>query len=62
MELFLLLLQIKINPAARGFYSPGRPLLQDFPHAHHAWTTCHKNIEVAGKGILQSSHFEELLH
>ena len=62
MQLFLLLLKVKIDAPACGFNAPRRPLIEDLANAHHARAAGHQNVEVAGKSVLQRRHFKQLLH
>ena len=62
MELILFLGKVKIHAAANALHTPGAPLVQDLAHAHDLRVTCDKDIEVAGKRILQRRHLKELRH
>ena len=62
VELFLLLLELVIGPAADALGPPGDPLLQDLADAHHAGHTGDQHVEVAGEAVLQGGVAEELLH
>ena len=62
MELILFLGKVKIHAAANALHTPGAPLVKDLAYTHDLRVTCDKNIEVAGKRVLQRRHLEELRH
>ena len=62
VQLVLLFVHLEIEPAADAFGAPGRPLGENFAHAHHARHTGDENIEVAAESILQCRRLEQLLH
>ena len=62
VQLLLLLLQGEVCAAAHAVAAPGGPLLQDFPHPHHPGHAGDEDVEVAGLGIHQRGHAEQLGH
>ena len=62
MQLVLFLGKVKIHATPDALHTPGAPLVKDFPHAHDLRVACDKDVEVAGKRILQRCHLKELRH
>ena len=62
MQLVLLFCKVKEDPAANTVHTPGGPLFQYLPYSHDLGIACHKDVEVAGKSLLQRSELKELLH
>ena len=62
VQLVLLLLHVEVHPAADRVRPPRGPLLQNFPHPHHPGHPGDEDVEVAGLGIHQRSHAEQLGH
>ena len=62
MQAVFLLLNLEENPALDAVRAPGRPLVQNLPHAHHTGHSRNKDIEIAGETVLQRRQPEQLLH
>ena len=53
VELFALFALLEEQAAADALRAPGRPLLDDLAHAHHAWHARDENVEITGEAVLQ---------
>ena len=62
VELFLFLVQVKVDPTLDAKLAEGNPLLQQLPHAHHPRHAADQDVEIAGKAVLQRGEAVELLH
>ena len=62
MQALFLAVQVIIGAAAHAFHAEGRPLLQNFPHAHDPGLTGHQNVEVCAETVLQRGGLEQLRH
>ena len=62
MQAVFLLLYLEENPALDAVRAPGRPLVQNLPHAHHPGHSRDEDVEIAGEAVLQGCQPEQLLH
>ena len=62
MELVLLLLQVKISPAADAFDTESDPFTEKLPDSQYSGHSGDQHVKVAGEGILQRRHAEKLQH
>ena len=62
MELFLFLVEVKIDPSADTHPAKSNPFFQQFPHAQYLWRSANQDIEVTGKAVFQWGETVELLH
>ena len=57
-----LAVQVVVGAAAHALDTEGRPLLQNFPHAHDPGLAGHQNVEVAAEAVLQRGGLEQFCH
>ena len=54
--------QVKVHPAADALRAEGAPLLDQLVYSHHPGSALDEDVEVAGEGVLQGGHAEQLSH
>ena len=62
VQALFLAVQVVVGAAAHALHAEGRPLLENFAHAHHAGLAGHQNIEVSAEAVFQRGSLKQLCH
>ena len=62
VQLVLFAVQYEIHPPPHALRAPGRPLVQNLPHAHDPGHPGDENVEIAADRVLQGRQAEQLGH